>query len=142
MQGTLYNLTMDSIQKFESDIAKTKKHERAAGSVYDGEKTCRKICQLFERNNPDCQALAVSWANYWMEKYILPSQELNEEPTEKNTAIIVAMQALMDNEVSLTDALSQEDWKELCSLTNYESEEMDMDKLNDLMIIFVDKNAL
>ena len=77
-----------------------------------------------------------------MEKYILPSQELNEEPTEKNTAIIVAMQALMDNEVSLTDALSQEDWKELCSLTNYESEEMDMDKLNDLMIIFVDKNAL
>jgi hypothetical protein len=54
---------------------------------------------------------------------------------------IGAMQSLLELDLEETKALSDNDWKELCSLTNYEAEDLPLDLLNDLMSIFLEKQA-
>lgn len=134
---------MDSIQKFYSDIEKTKKHYRANHQTYDGNAVCQEIADLFCKNNRNLGSLADSFAGYWIDTYIRASLNPNEEPTAENIDKICALQALLDGspEAQDVECLTKEDWKELCSLVNMEAEDMPLDLLNDLMTIFVDKQA-
>ena len=77
-----------------------------------------------------------------MNKYILNSTQPENEPTDEHIKILGAMQALIENDVSSTEALSNEDWKELCQITNCEAEEIPIETLNSLMMIFLDKQAM
>ena len=77
-----------------------------------------------------------------MNKYILNSSQLENEPTEEHVKILGAMQALIDNDVSSTEVLSNDDWKELCQITNCEAEEIPIETLNSMMMIFLDKQAM
>ena len=133
---------MDSTQKFISDIEKIKKYERAncTGS-YNGEKVCNQIRDLFERNHKDAESLAGSWWEYWYDSYIR-GNDMNEAPDTNAINKIAAMQALLENQAEDAEALNDKDFKELCSLTNIEAEDLPIDLLNDLMMIFVDKQAL
>ena len=132
---------MDSIDKFYADIQKTKKHYRAEHSSYNGIDCSKEIVSLFEKENPSIQSLASSFANYWFETYIQDSAAVSEEPTEEHIAKLVAMQSLLEDDLSGTDSLSSSDWKELCTLVNYEAEDLDIDLLNRLMAVFLDKQA-
>ena len=132
---------MDNVQKLFSDIEKLKKHERANGNSYDGEKICLKIKEVFARNNANCSSLALSYADYWFDAYIAPCADKNSMPDEKALDVLGAMQSLLENDASGTAALSAVDWKELCSLTNLEADELDINLLNDLMVAFVDQQA-
>lgn len=134
---------MDDIQKFYSDIEKIKKHERADnGGNYDGLRVCNTICDFFEKNNSSLAGLGTSFAGYWMDTYINSSEKMEEEPTAEHIDKLAAMQSLLEGSTDYTECLTQDDWKELCSLTNYEAEDLPIEILNDLMIIFVDKKAL
>lgn len=134
---------MDNVQKFLADVARIKKHEYAEhSSSYSGERVCADIKSLFVKNNAHVRSLAESYTDYWMSEYILPSAEMQNEPTQEHLDKIAAMQSLIDNDVEMTDALSEKDWSELCELTGYEAEDMDVDLLNDLMSIFLDKGAV
>ena len=132
---------MDSIQKFVSDIEKIKKRERAGGS-YSGEKAGREVQSLFDRNNKMLGEVSHSISDYWLNTYILASENLSEEPSEKSIQKIAAMQALLDGDDELTGALDKSDWKSLCQIVNVEAEDIPLDSLNSLMSLFVDHQAL
>lgn len=124
---------MDGIQKFCSDIEKIRKHEK---SVSEGAKN------LLVRNFPNIKNLAQSFADYWDETYIKASPDQSKEPTKENVDKLVALYSLLDCDTEFTSCLTDDDWKNLCSLTNLEAEDMDLDILNNMMMIFVDKKAL
>jgi hypothetical protein len=133
---------MTNIQKFYSDIEKIKKYERAQNpQSYDGEKVSLEIKNLFIKNNFSIKALAESFADYWFENYIRSSADIKSEPSDISIDKIGAMQSLLELDLEETKALSDNDWKELCSLTNYEAEDLPLDLLNDLMSIFLEKQA-
>ena len=146
--GFIEDRNMDSIQKFCSDIDKIMKHDRADnGGNYNGERACRKIGDFFSANNRGVGELGASFADYWMQTYIMTSADISNEPTADNINKLAAMQALLcagedgpaPDDVS---CLTTDDWKELCSLVNYEAEDIPLDLLNTLMTVFVDKKAL
>ena len=133
---------MDGISKFVSDIEKIKKHDRADNNGnYDGERACKSIADLFISNNKYVQNLASSYADYWMQTYIYNSTDIKNEPSDTSLDKIIAMEALLENSSEDTACLTKEDYNELCSLTNMEAEDLPLDLLNDLMTIFVDKQA-
>lgn len=135
---------MDNIQKFYSDVEKLKKHYRANNSSYNGEAVCRQVQDLFAKNTRGMGSLGDSFSEYWLNTYILNSPNINEEPTAESTEKLCAMLSLLENsdDPKDTEALTKQDWKELCSLVNLEAEDLPIDLLNDLMIKFVDKQAL
>ena len=107
---------MDLIQKFSSDVEKIKKHYRAEHQTYNGEEVCNQVAAFFEQQNRDVASLAHSYASYWKEAYILPSQNMEEEPTREHI--------------------------DLCQLTNYEAEDLPLELLSSLMKNFVDNQAV
>ena len=54
------------------------------------------------------------------------------------------MALLLDVEDSwqFTECFTQEDWKQLCQLTNYEAEDLPLELLSSLMKNFVDNQAV
>lgn len=131
---------MDNIQKFCSDIEKIKKHGRQNGSA--AQDVVSEIKSLFIRNFRSLESLAGSFFDYWNEEYVRASGNPGDEPSKENVDRLAAMFSLLEGSVEFTDCLTDSDWKQLCSLTNMESEDLPMDTLNDLMMIFVDKKAL
>ena len=87
-------------------------------------------------------SLASSFADYWQKTYIDTSSQREEEPTRENIDRLAAMQSLLDGETFATEILNAKDWKELSSLVNFEAEDISMDMLEKIMMIFVDKQAL
>ena len=136
---------MDLIQKFSSDVEKIKKHYRAEHQTYNGEEVCNQVAAFFEQQNRDVASLAHSYASYWKEAYILPSQNMEEEPTREHIDLLAAMMALLldvEDSWQFTECFTQEDWKQLCQLTNYEAEDLPLELLSSLMKNFVDNQAV
>lgn len=133
---------MDNIQKFLSDAEKIKKHYRAEHpGKYSGTAVCEQICNLFIRNNRTYEQLAAAFAQYWMDTYILGSADQESLPTSENLDTLAAMQSLLDNDSQQINALSDKDLKELCQIVNMEAEDIPIDVLNSLMMIFVDRQV-
>ncbi|MBO5607067.1 MAG: hypothetical protein J5930_04155 [Treponema sp.] len=134
---------MDSIQKLYSDAEKIKKHERADHpSDYSGLRVCSRLGECFVRSHPGVESLASSFVDYWIHTYIDVSESINEEPVTENIDKLAAMSSVLDGSSEFTECLTTEDWKELCSLTTFEAEDVDIDALNGLMSLFVEKQAL
>ena len=141
----VYNRAMDLIQKFSSDVEKIKKHYRAEHQTYNGEEVCNQVAAFFEQQNRDVASLAHSYASYWKEAYILPSQNMEEEPTREHIDLLAGMMALLldvEDSWQFTECFTQEDWKQLCQLTNYEAEDLPLELLSSLMKNFVDNQAV
>lgn len=141
----VYNQPMNSIEKFSSDVEKIKKHYRAEHQAYSGEAVCDQIADFFEQQNREVASLAHSYANYWKETYILPSQNMDDEPTSEHIAILQGMLALLldlEDSWEFTECFTQADWKQLCELTNYEAEDLPLELLSSLMKNFVDNQAV
>lgn len=135
---------MNRTEKFLADAQRIRKHYRAEHPKYDGLKVAQETASLFQRTNPDVKELARSFADYWLNEYVSRSTGMDDEPTEQNLAKLAAMQAVLDSEDGGdegTEALDSKDWQELCSLTNYEAEDLPLETLNNLMILFVDKGG-
>lgn len=135
---------MNTIEKFISDIQKTIKYDRANnGGHYDGKRACTQITKIFQANNKNLGNLAVDIGDYWLNTYILSSEDAANEPTEQNIAKIRAFQCFFENDVSEDlDALSSEDWETLRDFINDSAEDIDLDSLQNMMSILLDKGAL
>ena len=133
---------MIDLQKFFADVERIKKRERAEHSSYDSSRVVESVIELFVSNNRDMTSLASSFADYWQKTYIAPSSQREEEPTRENVDRLAAMQSLLDGETFATEILNAKDWRELSSLVNFEAEDIPMDMLEKMMMIFVDKQAL
>ena len=133
---------MTDLQKFFSDVERIKKRERAEHSSYDSTRVVESVIELFISNNRDMISLASSFADYWQKTYIDTSSQREEEPTRENIDRLAAMQSLLDGETFATEILNAKDWKEISSLVNFEAEDIPIDMLEKMMMIFVDKQAL
>ncbi len=135
---------MNCIEKFISDVEKIKKHYRANHASYDGQAVAEEVAALFEGQVRDAKGLLSSFADYWLKTYVLPSASLEDQPSAENILRLSAMLSLFQEDFSDEDAalLSASDWKALCQLTDYEADDLPLDLLNRLMMIFVEKQAL
>lgn len=132
------------ISKFIADINKIKKHERADnGGRYDGKSVCEQVAKLFENNNRDKQNLARQVADYWLNTYAYNSPDFNNEPSEANVTKICEFQLFLNGDVEDPYAnVTASDWEELRDCVNDEAEDLDLDSLQNMMSIVLEKGAL
>ncbi len=131
---------MDLIQKFYSDVKKAKKY----CTPYSNKSYAESISSLFVKNNRHIQSLAQSLADWWLEKYVRPLEQ-NQDSGGISDSIIEklgSVYALLENDPENIVNLNAEDFKELCTLVNYEAEDLPLELLNSLMSVFVEKQAL
>ena len=133
-----YNASMTEIEKFLTDIQKTIKYERQNSGKVDYNKISKNIRNLFERNAA-IPGLSASVFEYWENSCIFNSTE--EEPSEKSCLKLAAMLAFLQDDDEFFEELTQDDWNELGRLVNFESEDLDLDVLQNLMKILVSKGA-
>ncbi len=140
---------MDTIEKFYSDAKRIIKYDRANNAgAYDGFRASKQIGKHFISLYKDLGDLPYSIADYWEKTYIEQSTSTAEEPTEKNIIWLAAIIALLEGDFfqNASDlekkALSHDDWKELCSLVNYEAEDLPLELLTSLMSVFTEKKVL
>ena len=133
-----YNAAMTEIEKFLTDIQKTIKYERQNSGKVDYNKISKNIRNLFERNAA-ISGLSASVFEYWENTYIYKSTQ--EEPGEKSCLKLAAMLAFLHDDDEFSEELTNDDWNELGRLVNFESEDLDLDVLQNLMKILVSKGA-
>ena len=134
---------MTTTDKFFADIQRVIKHERADnGGRYDGARACSRIADLFASNNRDVADLARSIADYWLNTYVLAAGDTASEPSEANSARLIAFQAFLDGEATGYDALSEDDWETLRDFVDDEADTMDLDRLQTMMSLVLEHGAL
>ena len=140
----LYWHGMNSIEKFVSDIGRIRKIDRAEnGGRYDGVRACKKIAELFERNNRNVPGVARLLSGYWLGTFVLPSPVPADEPSAENVARIRAFQAFLDNdEAEDFSVLTRDDWETLRDFVDGEAETLDIGLLQNLMGMVLSHGAL
>ena len=135
---------MTTIDKFISDIQKTIKYDRANnGGQYDARRACTRIASLFSSNNRNFGGLAVSLGDYWLNTYILASNDLENEPTEQNIEKIKAFQNFLDSDEKADfSILTSDDWENLRDFVDDEAETLDLNSLQKIMSIILANGAL
>ena len=135
---------MTSIDKFLSDIQKTIKFDRANnGGHYDAKRACTQIAKLFANNNRNLGSLALSISDYWLNTYILGSEDLANEPSEQNIERIKAFQSFADSEEDADfSVLTSDDWETLRDFVDDEAENLDLDSLQSMMNLILQNGAL
>ena len=135
---------MTSIDKFLSDIQKTIKFDRANnGGHYDAKRACTQIAKLFANNNRNLGSLALSLSDYWLNTYILGSEDLANEPSEQNIERIKAFQSFADNEEDADfSVLTSDDWETLRDFVDDVAEDLDLDSLQSMMNLILQNGAL
>ena len=135
---------MNSIDKFLSDIQKTIKYDRANnGGHYDARRACTQISKIFENNNRNLGSLAVSLGDYWLNTYILSSENLANEPSETNIEKIKAFQNFCDNDEDADfSALTADDWENIRDFVDDEAENLDLFSLQNMMNLILQNGAL
>ncbi len=140
---------MDIIEKFYADVKRITKYDRAnnAGS-YDGIRASKQISKHFTSLYKDLGELPFYISDYWEKTYIAPSVDPNNEPSEKNIIWLAAIIALFEGDFfenaseAEKNALSKDDWKEICTLVNCEADDMPLEILTSLMSVFTEKKVL
>lgn len=135
---------MTTIDKFLSDIQKTIKYDRANnGGHYDAKRACTQIAKIFATNNRNLGTLAVSLSDYWLNTYILGSQDLENEPSEQNIERIKAFQSFADNEEDADFSIfTSDDWETLRDFVDDVAEDLDLDSLQNMMNLILQNGAL
>lgn len=135
---------MTAIDKFLSDIQKTIKYDRANnGGNYDGSRACQQIAKLFVNNNRNLGELATSISDYWLNTYVMASPDLKNEPSDENIERIKAFQFFLDEDNSQElDILSPDDWENLRDFVDDVACDIDLDSLQNLMSVILERGAL
>ena len=136
---------MDDIQKLHADIKRRIKHERGAGSAYDGKRAAKSVADYFASLYTGMGTLSAQIADYWLRTRIENSEHPESEPSEQHIAWLLTAAEILDGtyaDGTEDGVFSERDWRELCDMVNYEAEELPMDRLSALMSIFVSKKIL
>lgn len=135
---------MTTIDKFITDIQKAIKYDRANnGGHYDAKRACTQVAKLFANNNRNLGSLGVSIGDYWLNTYILASEDLENEPSEQNIERIKAFQNFVDSDEEADySVLTADDWETLRDFVDDEAEELDLDSLQSMMSLILANGAL
>ncbi|MGP1459166.1 MAG: hypothetical protein ACTTKL_07635 [Treponema sp.] len=136
---------MTDVQKFHSDIRRSIKHSRAEkNGRYNVQEACEDIVHLFSH---ECEytvpkTLAASVAEYWKKEYIDKADNANIDFVQDNLGKLGAMLAFLEGSDEDSELLTQNDWRALAELVNFEAGDMAVEVLQTLMNILISKNAL
>lgn len=135
---------MTVTEKFNSDIRKTMKFDRANnGGHYDGKRACAQMVGLLERFCPNAKNLARQIGDFWLDSYILHSSDVQNEPSEENIQKLIAFFAFLSGgDDSLLDALSSSDFENLRDFVDGEAENLDLESLQNMMSVILERGAL
>ena len=134
---------MTITDKFNSDIQKAIKFDRANnGGRYDGGRACVQIANLLERYCRDVPSLARQIGDYWLNTYILESDDVQNEPSEKNVERFRAFYAFLSGDDDFLDVLSKDDFENLRDFVDDEADSLDLDSLQKMMSVLLEKGAL
>lgn len=134
---------MTDVEKFTSDVAKLKKMDRHEhNNVNDYTRLSNPLADLFAKSSQVEKSLAGTIFDYWEKNYIWNQTDLSEAPTDSDVAKLSAFLAFLNNSDENAELVTDDDWKNLAELVNYEAEDMDIEKLTELMSILVDHHAL
>ena len=91
--------------------------------------------------------MKISWcrkhcAEYWKRTYIDESASPENEPTAENIDRLGAILSFLENSGEDEELLTDDDWRMLGELVNYEAEDLPLDILQALMGVIVQKGAL
>ena len=132
---------MTSIDKFLSDIERTKKVSRQKGIAGGYNSIREELARLFENATSCPTDLPHSLFEYWENAYIFTSADLTWEPETTNCERLAGMLALLEDSDEYTDTLNTQDWQEIGRLVNFEAEDLPDDILQSLMTVLVSKGA-
>jgi hypothetical protein len=134
---------MTPLGKFEADIRRCIKHERAAhGGQCDALRVAQKIAETFCACCPECAALAEAIGAYWLRVYIKPAADLASEPSQEHIDWLVEMLAFLSGIDAGICVVPPEDWREIRELVSCEAGTLPLDLLSRLMSALLDKRAL
>lgn len=134
---------MTDVEKFTSDVAKLKKMDRHEhNNTNDYNRLSNPLASLFARASQVEQSLANTIFDYWEKTYIWNQTDLSEVPSDDDIAKLAGFLAFLNNSDENCELVTDEDWRNLAELVNFEAEDMDISKLTELMSILVDHHAL
>ena len=132
---------MTVIQKFLSDVERTKKVSRQKGALGGYNSIRQDLARLFGNATTCPTDLPHSLFEYWENTYIFTAADLTWEPEQKNAEKLTAMLALLEDSDEYFDTLTNEDWQEIGRLVNFEAEDLPVEILQQLMAVLVSKGA-
>ena len=135
---------MTETEKLITDLKKAVKFARSADGSLDYYKVNDELAKLFERSSDSSKSLANAIFDYWEKEHVTSSKSFVEgnEPTEDNIRLLGAFNAFLNKSDELEELVSNEDWREIGVLVNYEAEDMEIGELTELMSILVDHGAI
>ncbi len=134
---------MTNLEKFRADIKRTLKHIRADNNGrYDSKKATKDVVSLFLRQTSVSGSLPSSLAEYWQKTYIDESKNPGEEPTAENIDKLCAILSFLENANEGEECLSDDDWRMIGELVNYEAEDLPLEVLQTLMATLVEKGVI
>jgi len=134
---------MTDVEKFVSDVAKLKKMDRHEhNNTIDYNRLSNPLADLFAKSSQVDKSFANTIFDYWEKTYIWNQSDLSEAPSDADVSKLAAFLAFLNNSDENAELVTGSDWKTLAELTNYEAEDMDIEKLTELMSILVDHHAL
>jgi len=134
---------MSDIQKFFADTARIIKHDRADNNGnYDGIRASKAVAKRFVSEIPALKDVAQGIADYWLDKYIYPSETPDQEPSQKHQNWLASVLEFFDGSVSDVSAFTKDDWKEIRDEINYASEDLPLDALSSMMGILLENGNL
>ncbi len=134
---------MTNIEKFYADMQRIQKHDRADnGGRYDGVRASEAIAKLFAASNRGMGALPESITEYWIEKKIKCSENIDEEPSQENKDWLAQVQELLDGTLQDASAINDDDWQEIKEIADCEAESIPIDILQSIMCAIMDHGAL
>lgn len=129
---------MTNIEKFITDSQKTIKFDRQKNNGKANYNSLQNnLLNLFLRTSSCPGELPKSIFQYWEKKYIYNSSDFEYEPKEENINKLAGFLGFLENTQENQEFISDEDWKELSQLVNYEADDLPLHILQDLMALLV-----
>ena len=133
---------MTNTDKFLADIKRIINRNRADGVKYDALACCRQVTELFSFYNKDLGDLPHSIGDYWFKEYIVPSTQLEEEPTLQHQDWLADVLEFLAGEEGEFKSITSKDWITLRDLINYEAEDLPVEVLSSLMGVLLERGVL
>ncbi len=100
------------------------------------------MASLFCSYNKDLGSLPESIAEYWLATYILPSSQVQEEPSREHQEWLADVLEFLAGERGEFRSITMEDWAALRDLVGYEAEDLPLEVLQPLMGTLLERGVL
>ncbi|WP_253693643.1 MULTISPECIES: hypothetical protein [unclassified Treponema] len=127
---------MDTMEKFYSDGIRLAEKQDKDGAEFDSRLT-EIFCKAVSLYDKQAKALANDFADYWLSEYSEGRQK-KEEAVEWFYKIFSLIAGNFEKDMDFP----QEDWEQINLIISSEAESLDMDLLNSIMTVIVERKKI